>query len=472
MLKRPAFTLILIFFFSGLLILPDKSSAPDYSNGKIIEIVKCINNPEETYAVYVPASYSAEKKWPVIIAFEPAGRGFIPVKLFENSAEKYGYIVVCSNNSRNGPWKDIIRSMKSVWIDIHQRFSINKKRIYTTGFSGGSRAASLFSQIIGVEPAGIIACGAGLQEKLNPSQIKGSFYYGIIGLEDFNYKEFQRLVPELEKAGVRYCIDYVPGIHKWPDENAVNRAIEWMEIDSILRGTTIEDKSRTEKIFSNLKVYADLLMESKKFYYGILYLGSITKHFKMILPVDDLEIKVNMLIREKRFKRFKNEENDRYKKEYQFIGNFKKVFDFLGNKKNMRFGLQSVLNDLQVPYLLKIDKKKKRSFDSYWAKRLLFEIAIKANRFSSIYSDKKDEKRAILFGELAARTEVNKRLYNFRLASIYAVFGKKKKCIKIIKPLLKEVENLMDFIEKDPNFNELLKDPDFMSIFINRKKHI
>ncbi|MCK5004552.1 MAG: hypothetical protein KAS21_05665, partial [Candidatus Aminicenantes bacterium] len=194
----------------------------------------------------------------------------------------------------------------------------------------------------------------------------------------------------------------------------------------------------------------------------------ITKHFKMILPVDDLEIKVNMLIREKRFKRFKNEENDRYKKEYQFIGNFKKVFSLLKNKKNMRFGLQSVLNDLRVRYLLNLDKKKKRSFNSYWAKRLLYEIAIKANRFSFIYSDKKDEKRAILFGELAVGTEVNKNLYNFRLASIYAVFGKKKRCIKIIKPLLKEVDNLMDFIEKDPNFNELLKDPDFMSVFINK----
>ncbi|MCK5220063.1 MAG: hypothetical protein KAR14_00655, partial [Candidatus Aminicenantes bacterium] len=411
---------------------------------------------------------SAEKKWPVIIAFEPAGWGLIPVKLFKNAAEKYGYIVVCSNNSRNGPWKDIIRSMKSVWIDIHQRFSINDRRVYTTGFSGGARAASLFSQIIGVEPAGIIACGAGLQEKLNPSQIKGSFYYGIIGLEDFNYKEFQRLVPELEKAGVRYCIDYVPGIHKWPDEDVVNRAIEWMEVDSVLRGITKEDKGRTDKIFLNSKAYAESLMEGDKFYYGVLYLGSITKHFKMILPVDDLEIKINMLIKEKRFIQFKKEENDRYKKEYQFIGNFKKVFSLLKNKKNMRFGLQSVLNDLRVRYLLNLDKKKKRSFNSYWAKRLLYEIAIKANRFSFIYSDKKDEKRAILFGELAVGTEVNKNLYNFRLASIYAVFGKKKRCIKIIKPLLKEVDNLMDFIEKDPNFNELLKDPDFMSVFINK----
>lgn len=457
-----------IVCFSIILFFVHSINASNISPGNISESVKCKNNPEETYAVYVPETYSSEKEWPVIIAFEPAARGMIPVKLFKNAAQKYGYIVVCSNNSRNGPWKDVIRSMRAVWTDIHQRFSINDKRIYTTGFSGGSRAASLFSQIIGVEPAGIIACGAGLQEKLHPSKIKKSFYYGIIGIEDFNYKEFKRLVPELEKAGVRYCVDYVPGIHKWPDEDAVSRAVEWMEIDSVLRDFTKEDKDLVDEIFLNFKAYSESSIKSDKFYYGVLYLGSITRHFKMIRPVDDLEKKVMEIKSEKKFIQFIKEDDLRISREYQFIRNFIKVFNKIENSKNSRFGLQSIMNDLQVPYLVKLDKKKKRSFNSFWAKRLLHEIAIKANRFSLNNAGKKNEKMAIIFAELAARTGANKNLYNLRLASIYALYGKKRKCFKIIKPLLKEVENLMDFIENDPNFNELLKDPEFMRIFINK----
>lgn len=458
-----------VIIFVCIIFIFIKIGASDILPGEISESVKCKDNPDETYAVYLPGKYSSKIKWPVIIAFEPAARALIPVKLFKNPAENHGYIVVCSNNSKNGPWTNVINSMKAVWKDINQRFSIDLRRIYTTGFSGGSRAASLFGSITGIEPAGIIACGAGLQEKLLPENIKESFYYGIIGLEDFNYKEFQRLTPALEKSGVRYSVDYVPGIHRWPDVDAVTRAIEWMEIDAILRNIKIEDKDHIDKIFSKLKAYAESLIESDKFYYGVLYLGSLIKHFKMLLPVNDLETKLNALIAGKKFIKFKKEEETRYKKEYQFIGNFKKVFNQIENSENPRKGLKIILNDLKVPFLISEAKDKKQVLDSYLAKRLLYEIAIKADRYSSKYFNKKEKKRSVLFSEIASETGVNQDWYNFKLASVYAAFGLKKKCFRIVKTLLKSEKNLMKYIMKDYNFNEFLKDPEFIKIFINNK---
>ncbi len=466
MLKKilPLFFLIIIF---ALLIIPMGNPVSEFMLGEITEEVKCIDSPEETYAAYVPKSYSPEGRWPVIIAFDPAARGIIPVKLFRSSAEKYGYIVVCSNNSKNGPWKDVIYSMKAVWNDIRKRFSVDTEMIYTTGFSGGSRAASLFAQITGITPAGIIACGAGLQKKLKPEMISGSFYYGIIGLEDFNYKEFQRLVPELKKSGIRYCIDYVSGVHKWPDEEAVSRALRWMEADAIIRNRVKEDPERVNKIFLCLKKYADSLVRSDKFFYGALYMDSIARHFKMLIPVDQLEKRVSDIMKGKKFEEFVREDKLRFEREYNFIARFKKVFNRIENGSIKRIGLQSVLNDLKVPYLLKKDKKKKRSFESYWAKRLLFEIAIKADRYSSVYFGKKDKERAILFAEIAEETGVHQDWYRFRLSSIYAAYGLKKRCFKLIKTLLITNKNIIEYISKDPNFNEMLKDPDFMRIFIN-----
>ncbi len=463
--------LFLVFLFFNV-------KASDLISGKITESVKCLNYSEESYAVYIPSNYSSKKEWPVIIAFDPAARGLIPVKLFRNSAEKFGYVVVCSNNSQNGPWHNIIKSMKAVWVDIQQKFSINTKRVYVTGFSGGSRAASVFSQVIKVEPVGIIACGAGLHDKLNPSRIKKSFYYGIIGLEDFNYKEFRRLVPKLEQAGVRYCIDYVTGGHKWPDEEVINRAVEWMEVDAVRRGLLDREKVPIEKIFLNSFKYAKSLYDDDQYYYyGLIYFESLFKHFNGILKGDsgnegimikDIERKISWQKNHgKRFKKFIKKENSRYKREYRFIALFRDVFNRLEMKGNRRYVLNSILNDLKIPYLRRIMKKKKGSLDGYWAKRLLAEIAIKADKKSLEYFNRKDEKTAVLFRKIALRTGLKKNLNNFRLASIYAAFGKKKKCIKIIGSLLKEVKNLMDFVVKDPNFDNLLKDPDFKKIFVN-----
>ena len=38
-------------------------------------------------------------------AFDPGARGKLPVELMKDAAERFGYIVVGSNNSRNGSWK-------------------------------------------------------------------------------------------------------------------------------------------------------------------------------------------------------------------------------------------------------------------------------------------------------------------------------------------------------------------------------
>lgn len=227
--KKLLLLLLFILFFSPFAGYGD----PVFDKGKILSKIVCLNDREESYALYLPLNYTENKKWPVLILFDPAARALIPLKLFKNTAEKYGYIVVCSNNSKNGLWKYVINSMSAVWRDINIRFKINKTRIYTSGFSGGSRAASVFSLITGVEPAGIIACGAGLQKKLKPDKIRNSFYYGIVGIEDFNYKEFKKLVPELKIAGVNHCIDFINGTHKWPSEEILKRAIEWMEVDAI-----------------------------------------------------------------------------------------------------------------------------------------------------------------------------------------------------------------------------------------------
>jgi predicted peptidase len=108
----------------------------------VIEKVICRTDTSQSYALFLPPKYSPDKKWPIIYALDPGARGEVPVKLFQEAASLYGYIVVGSNNSQNGPWEPIIRAIKAIWEDTHSRFSIDEKRIYSAGFSGRGRAAA------------------------------------------------------------------------------------------------------------------------------------------------------------------------------------------------------------------------------------------------------------------------------------------------------------------------------------------
>src|SRR5213075_1314444 len=73
-----------------------------FSPGKVIPKVTCAGNSQQSYALYLPSQFSPNKRWPIIYAFDPAARGQVAVEAIRAAAERYGYIVVASNNSRNG----------------------------------------------------------------------------------------------------------------------------------------------------------------------------------------------------------------------------------------------------------------------------------------------------------------------------------------------------------------------------------
>src|SRR5262249_6752711 len=116
---------------------------PPLPTGQVIESVKCVDDASESYAVYLPSNYTAVKRWPIVYAFDPMARGRIPVSLYKEVAEKYGYILAASNNSRNFSQESPSKAANALWQDTHLRFSLDPQRVYTAGFSGGARVAGM-----------------------------------------------------------------------------------------------------------------------------------------------------------------------------------------------------------------------------------------------------------------------------------------------------------------------------------------
>ena len=51
----------------------------------------------------------------------------------------YGYVVAGSNNSRNDAYPRSIEAADAMMRDASRRFSLDLRRLYVTGFSGGAR---------------------------------------------------------------------------------------------------------------------------------------------------------------------------------------------------------------------------------------------------------------------------------------------------------------------------------------------
>jgi len=210
--------------------------AQELSRGTIIDAVKCANDPAQSYALYLPSAYSADRKWSVLIGFHPAGRGRAIVEKYRAAAEQYGYVLAASNNSRNGSWDVSLAAVRAMLPDLAARFSLDEKRVYLTGHSGGARVAmqvALANKAI----AGVIASSGGYPDSQPRAKVTFAVF-GTAGTEDFNYIEMRMLDRKLTSPHRLAIFD---GGHTLPTDDVALEAVEWMELQATKSGFRSRD---------------------------------------------------------------------------------------------------------------------------------------------------------------------------------------------------------------------------------------
>jgi hypothetical protein len=267
-MKKISFLILIIALFSFSCKGKKKTAheiAP-LQKGKIIENVACLNDKEQSYALYLPSYYNDSAKLPIIFAFDAHAAGLLPVELFKEAAEEYGYILIGSNNSKNGtPWPVTSAIFDTLLNEAHQRFSIDDKRIYTCGFSGGSRVASTLALTKNII-VGVIGCGAGFPRTPESADVKFD-YFGIAGTTDFNLVEMSQLAEILDSLGYRNYLQTFNGKHEWPPKSVAHDAMLWLELNAMKDKLKLKNDSLVNTLF---KKWKDEYAETKNEYQAYL----------------------------------------------------------------------------------------------------------------------------------------------------------------------------------------------------------
>lgn len=207
-------------------------SAPSFPQGVVIPRVAAAQDQQQTYAIYLPKRYSPTSRWPVVYIFDPLARGELALRQFEHAAELHGFIAAASNNSRNGPWAPQIAAAQAMVDDAQQRFSVDTKRIYFAGFSGGARVSSQLAMLCKCA-AGVLLSGAGFPIRSRPSTDAKFAVFSAVGNADFNYSEVIPLQEQLEKAGLPSWLRVFEGPHEWPPTEVMDEALAWFRVQSM-----------------------------------------------------------------------------------------------------------------------------------------------------------------------------------------------------------------------------------------------
>ena len=216
---------------AGLLLL---GYAGTPAAGQGIQQITCKADPSQSYALYIPVR-GDRQSLPVIYFFDSHGVGSLPLRKYKMLADSYGFILVGSNNSRNGnDWTTTAKIWDRLYDDTRSRLKIGGNRLYTCGFSGGAKVAS-YVAIQHSQIRGVIANGAGLPDGVSAGDFPFSFT-AIAGEGDMNMTELVALTAELDKTRTRHRMLFFAGKHDWAPEATMRTAFAGLDLDAMAMG--------------------------------------------------------------------------------------------------------------------------------------------------------------------------------------------------------------------------------------------
>ncbi len=91
-----------------------------------------------SYELYIPSGYTKSKSYPLFVTLSPGGNGTDFAKAAGYPCDTMGFIMVGSNDFRNGVSSDIVLPKVDAMIaDVCSKYNVDKSNIFIGGFSGG-----------------------------------------------------------------------------------------------------------------------------------------------------------------------------------------------------------------------------------------------------------------------------------------------------------------------------------------------
>ncbi|MEO6656229.1 MAG: tetratricopeptide repeat protein [Pyrinomonadaceae bacterium] len=436
----------------------------ELAKGKTIEKIVIETDESQTYALYLPSSYDASKKFPVIYCFDPRARGGVAVERFRVAAEKYGYIVIGSNTSQNGVDNKILSSIISnLWDETQRRFSIDERRVIAAGFSGGARVASSIAFSCNGCIFGVIGSGAGFSPGSTINEKMPFLFFGTAGYNDFNYPEMRLLSKKLTGLNVTHRFEVFDGSHQWLDETLSREALGWFELQAMKANRRAKDDALIEELFQTRVRRADAYIADKKYLEAYSTYAGIAADFAQWRDVSVFADKIMSLEKSSELKQAIKSESEQFREQDQEAGEIGSLGEKLsdnGEKLSAHFELRQKIETLRKKSAETNDSPARRV-----ARRTVDLLRIQAFE-SALFHLERDGKLAMALTDLELAGEISPKdpqIYYYR-ARIYATQGDKKKAIESLTKAVELGMKDIDRLTNEKSFQMLRNDESFLKL--------
>jgi pimeloyl-ACP methyl ester carboxylesterase len=438
-------------------------------NDQVTDSVRCRDAPGQNYALYIPVNYDNKRSWPVILIFDPAARGKTGISTFIEAGRKYGFILACSNNSRNGPLGENFTSAEAMLRDVGERFTVDQRRIYVAGFSGGSRFATAFA-VKDKKVSGVIGCGAGLVNDRNylPSGSSGFIYYGLAGTRDMNYIEMRDL-PEFFTNHTR-VISYFrsfAGGHQWPESCFIEEAVEWLNVQAMNSSIIPADKRFLSEIENKTQNLINSEMADGNLTDAMMYMKFASRDFHGTPFASRINDLINDSEKTTEYHNAVRKWNRIILSEKAKRETYLKYMDEILNSGSIQDSA-SVWWKIEVRTLLRL-RDKGNPENSQMASRLLNFVSILCYEQGALYYRNNLFAKAAFLFEICTISDSENQNNYYNLARSLAGQGKVRESVEALSEAIDHGFNSRRTVESDPALGKIRADPRYKVLILKMK---
>lgn len=464
---------LLLFFVSFVFLAAPLSArqAPTGENGEVfpagtvVPKVVALAKPDQTYALFLPSKYSPQKLWPIVYAFDPGARGKVPVELMKDAAERYGYIVVGSNNSRNGSWKMEAEAAQAMLLDTQDRLAIDVHRAYFAGFSGGARVAARLAQLCKCA-AGVLLNGAGFQPEESGAPDKAVTVFAAAGTYDFNYAEIVRMDDGLEKLHYSHFLRTFDGPHQWAPSGSMDEALAWFRLQAMKSHREGKNDSFIAEFAGQEAARAHALEQNGEPYFAWKEYRQAAEAIGGLADNGKLRAKAEALEKDKAVREGTKREKQEFEEQDRLTGDISSrlaaLRGELPNRTEIRTDIGRKIFDLRDRA-----EHERRADRLRVLKRALTGVMVQAMEAGFDRLDQKDPAKATDYFELACEADPDSVWAQSNLAVSRALNGDRKGALEALrraKLKSKEPGQLIEWLKEEPAFAKLHGTSEFRAL--------
>lgn len=394
--------------------------------GTIVPRVVCGADSKQSYALYLPSDFTSTRTWPIIYVFDPAARGQAAAEVIQPAAEKFGYIVAASNNSRNGPMGDSAQAANAMWRDTQQRFPIAEQRRYLAGMSGGARVATSIALSCQDCVAGVIANAAGFPFGAEPTRGMKFAYYAAVGNADLNYGEFVDLRQKLDAASTHYRIRIFDGQHGWAPPEVWIEALDWMDMQAMSSGAMPRDPGRIQQTFSSGLARAREFQSQNNLLAALREYQSLVRDFRSLEDVSSAEASMAELVKNKAVKTAEKEEASALELQAQMTANLSSQMQAIGTSDRYQVDVADLKGNISDLKKRAVQSRNSNDLKTLVLRRALGQLVVEADELGQHNLDERNYRVALVYFDLAAAGSANPAWAYYQQARAYAMLADRK----------------------------------------------